>query len=95
MVSAAARYGPRTRADLAAVPVPEPAGNLVRNAERGDEDEALRARGCHRLNDPCRLHVEVASQIGQFQMLGTIFRGQPTGMFGGTSRGGNGCERCR
>jgi len=32
---------------------------------------------------------------GQFQMLGKIFRGQPTGMFGGMSGGRNGCERCR
>lgn len=57
------------RADLTAVPVAEPAGNLVVNAKRGDEDEALDACGCHRLNDPCRLHIEVASQIGVYDVL--------------------------
>lgn len=30
---------------------------------RADEDQAPHARSCHRLHDPCRLHIQVARQV--------------------------------
>jgi len=42
---------------------PERARHLVIDSRGADEDEALDARGRHRLNDPCRLRIEVASQV--------------------------------
>src|SRR5918992_3951061 len=63
MVSAAARYGPSIGPISRRFHFSEPARNLVVDAEGSDEDEALDARGCHRLDDPFRLRVEVASEI--------------------------------
>ena len=76
---------------------------------RLDEREYLAVRGCPPASaagsSECarrtRTMVQDARSMSlifptaQFQMLGTIFHGQPKGMFGGMSRGRNGCERCR
>src|ERR671916_1171627 len=63
MVSAAARYGPSIGPIWRRFHSPNLPGTLVIDAEGSDEDEALDARGCHRLDDPLRLRVEVAGQI--------------------------------